>query len=445
MDAGYAVVTEADLNYITGEMATFQMLEEGNDEPQTPEGKTAIQRIYSAQANTMPNSLWGKWNNYGYDSMLSSPKTWNKNVMSNILTRPLERTSEKIAEFADKQIAKKDGNRTTAMPSREGRRAGNEAFAEEIANTLTDYLIRGTDTGHSSSFDLNNNRRTYDNAFMQTYHDFIAMAMQLGDRPFWEQCYAEEMRVLEELDTKAEELRRTEDGNEEVVLRKMNQKEREEEAARRATERVFQEDNVLINGINHARGRSRAVDLVVATLMPFLKTPTNVAIRAMQYSPMGLAYTVVKNGLIDSKTNNRLGFDQRKFVMNLGRGLTGTGLMVAGMAMANAGLIKPGREDEDDSRLSAIQKQRQELRHVFRCVRNGNPGGFRLSGSQPDDHRRGSGADHRGYMRTARTAWRWARTSPRRWLRLRSTSSATTRCCKAFRASSGDTRTTRRS
>ena len=356
MDAGYAVVTEADLNYITGEMATFQMLEEGNDEPQTPEGKTAIQRIYSAQANTMPNSLWGKWNNYGYDSMLSSPKTWNKNVMSNILTRPLELTSEKIAEFADKQIAKKTGNRTTAMPSREGRRAGNEAFAEEIANTLTDYLIRGTDTGHSSSFDLNNNRRTYDNAFMQTYHDFIAMAMQLGDRPFWEQCYAEEMRVLEELDTKAEELRRTEDGNEVVVLRKMNQKEREEEAARRATERVFQEDNVLINGINYVRGRKRAVDLVIATLMPFLKTPTNVAIRAMQYSPMGLAYTVVKNGLIDSKTNNGLGFDQRKFVMNLGRGLTGTGLMVAGMAMANAGLIKPGREDEDDSRLSAIQK-----------------------------------------------------------------------------------------
>ena len=356
MDAGYAVVTEADLNYITGEMATFQMLEEGNDEPQTPEGKTAIQRIYSAQANTMPNSLWGKWNHYGYDSMLSSPKTWNKNVMSNILTRPLELTSEKIAEFADKQIAKKTGNRTTAMPSREGRRAGNEAFAEEIANTLTDYLIRGTDTGHSSSFDLNNNRRTYDNAFMQTYHDFIAMAMQLGDRPFWEQCYAEEMRVLEELNTKAEELRRTEDGNEEVVLRKMNQKEREEEAARRATERVFQEDNVLINGINHVRGRSRAADLVITSLMPFLKTPTNVAIRAMQYSPMGLAYTVVKNGLIDSKTNNGLGFDQRKFVMNLGRGLTGTGLMVAGMALSGAGLIKPGREDEDDSRLSAIQK-----------------------------------------------------------------------------------------
>lgn len=70
---------------------------------------------------------------------------------------------------------------------------------------------------------------------------------------------------------------------------------------------MFQEDNVLINGINYVRGRSRAADLVIATLMPFLKTPTNVAIRAMQYSPMGLAYTVVKNGLIDAKTNNGAG------------------------------------------------------------------------------------------------------------------------------------------
>ena len=356
MKAGYAVVTEADLNYITGEMATFQLLEAGNEEPQTPEGKTAIQRIYSAQANAKPNSLWGKWNNYGYDSMLSSPKTWNKNVMSNILTRPLELASEGIASIADKQIAKKTGNRTTAMPSREGMRAGNTAFAEEIANTLTDYLIRGTDTGHGSSFDFNNNRRTYDNAFMQTYHDFIAMAMQLGDRPFWEQCYAEEMRVLEDLNTKVEELRRTEGGNEEIVLRKMNQKEREEEAARRATERVFQEDNVLINGLNYVRNHSRLADVAITTLMPFLKTPTNVAIRAMQYSPLGLAYTVVKNGLIDAKTNNGMGFDQRTFVMNLGRGLTGTGLMIAGMALANAGFIKPGREDEDNSRISAIQK-----------------------------------------------------------------------------------------
>lgn len=107
MKRGYAVVTEADLNYITGEMATYQLLEGDNETPQTPEGKTIIQRMYSAQANTKQNSAWQKFNNYGYDSMLSGSKTWNKNVMSNVLIRPLELTSEAIGSVADRMIAKR--------------------------------------------------------------------------------------------------------------------------------------------------------------------------------------------------------------------------------------------------------------------------------------------------------------------------------------------------
>lgn len=356
MKRGYAVVTEADLNYITGEMATYQLLEGDNETPQTPEGKTIIQRMYSAQANTKQNSAWQKFNNYGYDSMLSGSKTWNKNVMSNVLIRPLELTSEAIGSVADRMIAKRTGNRTTALSSKEGRQAGKQAFADEIANTLTDYIIRGVDTGHSSSFDMNHNNRTYNNAFMQACHDFIAMAMQLGDRPFYEQSYQEELDAITRLGTKIRDTRETADGYTETYLRDMTQEERHAEATRRATERVFQEDNAIIDAINRIKRENKGADMVITAIMPFLKTPTNVAIRSMQYSPIGLAYTVVKNGLIDAKMNNGVNFDQRKFVMNLGRGLTGTGMMVLGVALANMGLIRKGREDEDDAKLAAIEK-----------------------------------------------------------------------------------------
>lgn len=356
MKRGYAVVTEADLNYITGEMATYQLLEGDNETPQTPEGKTIIQRMYSAQANTKQNSAWQKFNNYGYDSMLSGSKTWNKNVMSNVLIRPLELTSEAIGSVADRMIAKRTGNRTTALSSKEGRQAGKQAFAEEIANTLTDYIVRGVDTGHSSSFDMNHNNRTYNNAFMQACHDFIAMAMQLGDRPFYEQSYQEELDAITRLGTKIQDTRETADGYTETYLRDMTQEERHAEATRRATERVFQEDNAIIDAINRIKRENKGADMVITAIMPFLKTPTNVAIRSMQYSPIGLAYTVVKNGLIDAKMNNGVNFDQRKFVMNLGRGLTGTGMMVLGVALANMGLIRKGREDEDDAKLAAIEK-----------------------------------------------------------------------------------------
>lgn len=356
MKRGYAVVTEADLNYITGEMATYQLLEGDNETPQTPEGKTIIQRMYSAQANTKQNSAWQKFNNYGYDSMLSGSKTWNKNVMSNVLIRPLELTSEAIGSVADRMIAKMTGNRTTALSSKEGRQAGKQAFGDEIANTLTDYIIRGVDTGHSSSFDMNHNNRTYNNAFMQAVHDFIAMVMQLGDRPFYEQSYQEELDAITRLGTKIQDTRETADGYTETYLRDMTQEERHAEATRRATERVFQEDNAIIDAINRIKRENKGADMVITAIMPFLKTPTNVAIRSMQYSPIGLAYTVVKNGLIDAKMNNGVNFDQRKFVMNLGRGLTGTGMMVLGVALANMGLIRKGREDEDDAKLAAIEK-----------------------------------------------------------------------------------------
>nr|DAH64730.1 MAG TPA: PolyVal ADP-Ribosyltransferase [Caudoviricetes sp.] len=356
MKRGYAVVTEADLNYITGEMATYQLLEGDNETPQTPEGKTIIQRMYSAQANTKQNSAWQKFNNYGYDSMLSGSKTWNKNVMSNVLIRPLELTSEAIGSVADRMIAKRTGNRTTALSSKEGRQAGKQAFGDEIANTLTDYIIRGVDTGHSISFDMNHNNRTYNNAFMQAVHDFIAMVMQLGDRPFYEQSYQEELDAITRLGTKIQDTRETADGYTETYLRDMTQEERHAEATRRATERVFQEDNAIIDAINRIKRENKGADMVITAIMPFLKTPTNVAIRSMQYSPIGLAYTVVKNGLIDAKINNGVNFDQRKFVMNLGRGLTGTGMMVLGVALANMGLIRKGREDEDDAKLAAIEK-----------------------------------------------------------------------------------------
>lgn len=356
MKKGYAVVTEADMNYITGEMATYQLLEGENPTPQTPEGKTIIQRIYSAQANTTPNNLWNKFNNFGYDNMLSSSKTWNKNIMSNVLTRPLEMGSELIGAGIDRLTAKKTGNRTTGLPQMEAIGEGHRAFAQEIANTLTDYIIRGVDTGHSSSFDFNHNNRTYNSAFMQAYHDFIGLAMQLGDRPFWEQCYTEEMDVLNRLGTMIQDTYEDENGDLQTYLREMTDEERHAEAERRATERVFQEDNRLIDAINAIRRTSRAADFCITTLIPFLKTPTNVAIRAMQYSPIGLAWTALKNGVYDAMTENGTKFDQRKFVMNMGRGLTGTGMMVIGMALAGMGVIKFGREDEDDARLAAIQK-----------------------------------------------------------------------------------------
>ena len=358
MKQGLAVVTEADLNYIAGQMSTFLYAEGADLEgmPVTTEGKTALQRVYNAQANVVQDSMMGKVNALGYTNMLSGTKTWVKNISSNILIRPLELASEKIGGAIErKYITKRTGNRTTDAPNRAERAAGREAFTGEIGQTMVDYFVTHADTGHGSGFDLNHNNRTFNNEWLQAYKNIVDFAMQVGDRPFWEQCYTEELAVIKRLGTKIPDTQRV-DGREVKVLRDMTLEEMKTEAAVRATERVFQEDNNVVSAINGARRESPMIDLMITSIMPFLKTPTNVASRMMQYSPIGLARAIIQYGLWDGKRNGGANFDQRKFVMNLGRGLTGTGVAVVGALLASLGAIQPGREDEEDKRLGVIRK-----------------------------------------------------------------------------------------
>lgn len=358
MKQGLAVVTEADLNYIAGQMSTFLYAEGADLEgmPVTTEGKTALQRVYNAQANVVQDSMMGKVNALGYTNMLSGTKTWIKNISSNVLIRPLELASEKIGGAIErKYITKRTGNRTTDAPNRAERAAGREAFTGEIGQTMVDYFVTHADTGHGSGFDLSHNNRTFNNEWLQAYKNIVDFAMQVGDRPFWEQCYTEELAVIKRLGTKIPDTQRV-DGREVKVLRDMTLEEMKTEAAVRATERVFQEDNNIVSAINGARQESPMIDLMITSIMPFLKTPTNVASRMMQYSPIGLARAIIQYGLWDGKRNGGANFDQRKFVMNLGRGLTGTGVAIVGALLASLGAIQPGREDEEDKKLGVIRK-----------------------------------------------------------------------------------------
>lgn len=363
MKAGYAVVTEADLNYINGQMSTYLYAEgpEHDGLPVTAEGKMALSRVYDAQGNTVQSGFMEQLNAFGYTNMLSSTKTWAKNIASNVLIRPLELASEKIGGVIEqKLVTPKTGNRTTDAPNRAERKSGKDAFRGEIGQTMVDYFVTHADTGHGNGFDLNRNGRTFNkgplNEMLNAYKNIVDFAMQIGDRPFWEQCYAEELAVIRRLGMKIADTRTLPDGRTVDGMRDMTLDEMKTEAAVRATERVFQEDSKIVNGINKMRQESPGLDLVMTTMMPFVKTPTNVGARMVQYSPLGLARAILQYGLWDGKRSNGKNFDQRKFVMNLGRGLTGTGLAFAGAALASAGVLLPGYEDEKDKDRRTIRK-----------------------------------------------------------------------------------------
>lgn len=349
MKQGYAVVTEADLNYIAGQMSEV-VLQGGveNDIPKTREGQIALSRVYDAQANITPTSRMDQFRSYTYANMLSSPATWVRNVASNVLMNPLESVSTVLGTLADMAVARKTGTRTTGIAAKEDRKAGRMAFKSEAAKTFEDYFITHTDTGHGRKYDINQagRSRTFQNDMLEAGKTLVDFAMQIGDRPFYEKCYTEELAVIKRLGMKV---------NEGGVLRDMTVEEMHEEATMRATKRVFQEDGTISKALGQLQ-ESPFWGTVANMVVPFVKTPTNIAARLMDYSPVGLAKAIIKDGLWDMNTNNGAGFDQRRFVMNLGRGLTGTGLTAAGLLLAGTGALKFGYSDEEDEKTRNVRK-----------------------------------------------------------------------------------------
>lgn len=88
---------------------------------------------------------------------------------------------------------------------------------------------------------------------------------------------------------------------------------------------VFQNNSSLARGAQKIQRSMPGMEIV----LPFAKTPANVANAMINYSPVGIAKTIIQN-------IGKGKFDQRLFSQGMGRGLTGTGaLAIGGALMAN--------------------------------------------------------------------------------------------------------------
>lgn len=88
--------------------------------------------------------------------------------------------------------------------------------------------------------------------------------------------------------------------------------------------------------------------------MPFRKTPANVAVRAVEYSPVGL----LKSATVDAYRASQGDISPADVINNVAKGATGSALAIAGYLLAQAGLAKGSEEDD---KLAAFQKNQGEM------------------------------------------------------------------------------------
>ena len=349
-----AVVTEADLNYILSQAAIVEACTELDREgvPSDREGQIAYRRMLEAQANTQPQGLLTMYNALRYINMLSGPATAIRNVVGNTLMYGADNLGKAaFGQWIDAAVSRVTGTRTIAAVTREERQTGRDAGNRALRNAFDDAFVAKADTNPESRYDVGDSKgRVFQNNALEAARTIVGFAMEGDDRRRIAQAIEEEAAAIRRIGMK---VRDETAPIGERRLRAMTEEEIMAEARKRAMERYFHDQNFLARWISGFDSNGPGFALLRGLLVPYVKTSTNVALRMLDFSPLGLAKAAVYDGLWNVSTGK---FDQHAFVMGMTRGLTGTAVTLLGWCLYGAGVLHGGYGEEKD------QKRRDILR-----------------------------------------------------------------------------------
>lgn len=126
-------------------------------------------------------------------------------------------------------------------------------------------------------------------------------------------------------------------------------------AAKEAQEATFHDTNAVskwISRIGRKPGTPWLARMLSEGVAPFRKTPANVAVRAVEYSPLGFLDTAAKAVQAAKGKNGVSGSD---VINSLSKSLTGTGLFALGMVLRNAGWLRGKGDDEEQAAFEKLQ------------------------------------------------------------------------------------------
>lgn len=333
------VLTNADIKIIQENVEAANQYER-----YSYEWKKHMAKAQQVAADKMPQATKSKITQLKRLMMLSNPRTDVRNVTGNVPLAGTEIMSDVIGSFVDKGLSKVRGTdrTTTANPHlvefMKGFGAGVKDTVKDIRNDVNTYRM---DEEATTQYELPKGR-TFQNTtggirggindFLNGMDKIVNYGLMFGDRPFFEAHYAKRMAQLKDLGYDVEA------------------KETKADAYAYAVDMVFQSDSNMAQGARNLReGLNKFCTINGFALgdfvLPFVQTPANIADKLLDYSPVVFvkAWGQVKN----SKTE---AFDQRLFCQRIGRACTGVAILGIARALAEAGIITGGSDDNAEKR-----------------------------------------------------------------------------------------------
>jgi hypothetical protein len=286
--------------------------------------KEAVFSIKKVMEEQKLSGIYARINAWRYLAMLGNPKTHIRNIISNAVMGEVVNLRNVVSRALQSAFKVKTENRTRsfAKPTYE-----MEKYAKEISETAISELNDGAKYGEAGV-----QQRTFKVKALETIRKFNFNLLEKED------INVVIPRMAMELSEWATSKGYT------VAKLKADPKLLEQGqlwALEQAQKATFRNANMFTTWMNNLKAKGIIYRLVIDAVVPFTKTPVNIAARAIEYSPIGLVKTIatditkLKKGEITSG----------QFIDNISAGLVGTGITFLGMFLASLGIMAGGNDE----------------------------------------------------------------------------------------------------
>ena len=313
------------------------------DMPDSKERYDLEMSVYSRMANYMPGrSFADKVNNIRYLAMLGNTRTHVRNVMGNVMMGTVVRAKDNVAGVL--QLALPENQRTKAIGTTltaDGRKMVDSAkkYAE---NEM--YTAVFEDGKFNVNSGLEAARKTYTSKAGQLLgkaSDINSSLLEKEDAYFLKSEFGNSMAsFLKARGYDSSIFDATDEKSKEVLRQAAAQ------ALADAKEATFHEDNFLStafkNFANDTKQHGPAGKIAYAVtegILPFKKTPLNIAKNALEYNPIG--------GTVEAIYRAADGQGATRVIDAAAKGITGSAVMGVGYLMAKNGLLTGGGTGDD--------------------------------------------------------------------------------------------------
>ena len=325
---------------ITGKVDLFDLTPEMIEKITSSKDKETmyknIDSVYEELGNQVPKSTIEKIDSWRYFSMLANPRTHIRNMVGNVAMGKTQRIKDKLAGgiegIVNKFNPEMERTKTIAFANKKTK----EFVKEDFKNIDVQSRLELNENKYNPQSRLQNSRKTFKHDIFEktlgklfNLNDNLLEAEDgLGLKSSYKKALADYI-TSNKIDV-------------DNITDKQLSKARNY-AIEQAKEATFHQANSIASAINQFSGKNKLTKGVTDAVLPFVKTPMNVAKAGMEYNPAGLLKTLT----YDTAKLRKGDININKYIDNLSKGLTGTGIAVLGYALADAGMLKASGGDDD--------------------------------------------------------------------------------------------------